>query len=70
MYKQENNKTTITCDKCGNYQVSISNEPGHEFYKSGWSVNPRAKKYIHVCRNCQPKSQKDAHDFVAAKFNL
>jgi hypothetical protein len=60
---------TITCDKCGHqdsYGLSIA---GEMFFELGWSLNSRAKKYKHLCRNCQTPKQRKAYDFDFGKLN-
>lgn len=69
MLQTANGITTITCDKCGksdNAKEDISNK---SFFLNGWGLNPRAKKYTHLCRRCQTKLQRDSRDFVSNKFN-
>jgi hypothetical protein len=68
MLKYENNWVTITCDKCGDTQMEPEGIHNERFFMSGWSMNPRAKKYIHVCYDCHSPAQKRATDFVIQKF--
>lgn len=56
---------SITCDKCGKTHHSTHQKYNDDFFKSGWVLFPNAKKYHHVCRDCQTKKQRKAHDFVA-----
>lgn len=68
MIQTENNTETITCDKCGCSDSQPLPIAGKVFYQKGWTVNPRAKKYIHKCYTCKSKKQRDAHDFIKRKF--
>jgi len=68
MIETINEVTTITCDKCGTTQTASKEEYNKVFFQKGWAMNPNAKKYTHLCRNCQTKKQKESHDFVAEKF--
>lgn len=45
----------ITCDKCGHTQVELEPESNEKFFEAGWSMNPRADKYIHKCGKCSGK---------------
>lgn len=68
-YTKSEGKVTIECDKCHTTQTEPDNgATGKTFVNSGWGVNPNAKKYYHLCENCQPKKHRDAHRFVAKKF--
>lgn len=60
---------TIKCDKCGHTSTKKLNH-NERFYREGWSMNPRAKKYIHRCYFCLTRKEKDAHDFVKSKFGV
>jgi hypothetical protein len=54
MFERINFYTKITCDKCGFSQTEYG-EANDIFFKSGWSMNPRAKKYVHKCGKCNGK---------------
>lgn len=58
----------ITCDKCGDTCTAANGKHNDTFYMLGWSVSPKAKKYIHLCYNCKTKKQKKATDFVRNNF--
>lgn len=49
---------TITCDKCGQQETAY--DYNSAFHESGWVFNPRAKKYVHLCRGCQSSSTRKA----------
>lgn len=55
----------ITCDKCGVNCYSTKEQYNDDFFNAGWVLFRNAKKYHHVCRDCQTKKQRKAHDFVA-----
>lgn len=58
-------KTTITCDKCSKSSTAHNETYNEVFFSEGWGTYPNAKKYQHVCYNCQPKKHQKSHDFVA-----
>lgn len=68
MLKYENKTVTITCDKCATNQTESEGVHNDKFFASGWSMNPRAKKYVHLCYDCLTPAQKKATDFVRKKF--
>lgn len=68
MIRSENGITVINCDKCGARSSASTIVSNEIFFTEGWALQPRAKKYQHVCRDCQTKKQRKAHDFVAANF--
>lgn len=45
----------ITCDKCGFKQTELESESNKKFFEAGWSLNTKAKKYIHKCGKCNGK---------------
>lgn len=45
----------ITCDKCGNKQIELEPESNGKFFNAGWSMNRKAKKYVHKCGKCNGK---------------
>lgn len=47
----------ITCDKCGISQTELKPESGRRFFETGWRMNPRAKKYTHLCSKCLKNSK-------------
>ena len=51
---------TITCDKC-KYQHKAwgvdRNEAGKSLHEDGWRMNPRARKYTHLCGHCLSKGK-------------
>lgn len=57
-------QTKITCDKCGTTQTEPTIGCGDKFYKNGWVLNSRAKKYFHRCYQCLSKEEKSANDFA------
>ncbi len=68
MIQDNNGITTINCDKC-NVRSSASTIVSNEiFFSEGWALRPRAKKYTHLCRQCQSEKQRKYLDFVAATF--
>lgn len=69
MIKTENNKMTITCDKCSKSQTESLIEQ-YKLYDAGWAICGSARKYHHLCRGCQTKKQRSAHDFVNKNFNV
>lgn len=56
----------IVCDKC----QKAEDYDNKILMEQGWTVNSRAKKYIHLCYLCKPKKQRQAFDFIKRKFNL
>jgi len=54
-YKTSNGICVITCDKCKTVDTATEKSAGNVFYSLGWGLYPNAKKYQHLCRNCQPK---------------
>jgi hypothetical protein len=56
MIKNINMFVKIVCDKCGFSQTELEPESNDKFFKTGWSVNPNAKKYIHKCGKCNGKN--------------
>lgn len=65
MIDEPNGMVRITCDKCGISCWSTKSQYNDDFFHYGWGVFQNAKKYRHVCRDCQTKKQRKAHDFVA-----
>lgn len=70
MIKTGGNTTTITCDKCQHSETSPTVIYNQEFAASCWSLNPRAKKYVHRCRFCLTAKERKAMEFVREKFNV
>ena len=68
MIIEHTHTTGIICDKCGKSEISIRTTANNNFYNSGWIVNSGAKKYKHLCFNCQSKRQKKANKFIRSKF--
>lgn len=68
MIQDFNGITVIICDKCGKKDSASTDISGQIFFEKGWGLQPNAKKYIHLCKNCQKSKQRKFHDFVAAKF--
>jgi hypothetical protein len=68
MITTNNEFQTIICDKCGKSQTEKEDEAGKIFYLEGWQMNQNAKKYIHLCINCQSYKQRKATHFVQSKF--
>ncbi|MBP1678087.1 MAG: hypothetical protein H6Q20_2646 [Bacteroidetes bacterium] len=68
MIHTDNGITVIICDKCGARSSASSIVSNEIFFNEGWTLQPRAKKYQHTCRNCQTEKQRRAHNFVAEKF--
>jgi len=68
MIEHKDGTTTITCDKCGFEESADSDSYNDAFYESGWSVSPRARKFIHKCRDCLSSKQRKAFDFVKKNF--
>ena len=66
--RNTNELATIICDKCGKEQTEKHGEHNIKFFNSGWTVNPRAKKYVHLCYDCKPPAQRRSTDFVIEKF--
>jgi hypothetical protein len=68
MLKTENGTTTITCDKCNTQTSAIESEYNEVFFKEGWGLYPHARKYTHLCSQCQPSRAIKARAFVAKNF--
>jgi hypothetical protein len=64
MIEYNNGNVTLTCDKCRNTQTEQEGPHNEAFFKSGWVLCPRAKKYIHRCYSCLSKKERKANDFV------
>lgn len=62
--EDKNHVKQIVCDKCG-IAVPYDN---HSLFTLGWTVNSKAKKYIHLCYYCKSKKQKESFNFVKSKF--
>lgn len=60
----------IKCDKCGVTQTENEKISNNEFFKNGWGLFPRAKRYKHLCSKCQSVAQRKAHLFVKDKLGL
>jgi len=58
----------ITCDKCGITDSELESKAGLTFFNNGWQMNPKGIKYIHLCKNCQTKKMRKAHDLIYEKF--
>lgn len=69
MIKTQNNKMTITCDKCNKSQTESLIEQ-YKLYDDGWAMCGSGRKYHHLCRSCQSKKQRSAHDFVNNNFKI
>jgi hypothetical protein len=68
MLKTVNKFTIITCDKCGRSDSARKDISNRSFFLNGWGLNPRAKKYTHLCYRCQPKKHRESHEFVVNNF--
>jgi len=68
MIQDNNGITEIVCDKCNSRSSASTIVSNEIFFKKGWGFQPSAKKYTHLCRDCQTKKQREAHDFVATCF--
>jgi len=68
MIDNKKGMVVITCDKCGKQCFSTPSNYNDDFFYYGWGLFPNAKKYHHVCRDCQTKKHRNAHDFVAGKL--
>jgi hypothetical protein len=68
MIKTSGQIKVITCDKCGYSESAFEKNADKIFFQSGWGMNPKAKKYVHLCLNCQTRHQRKAHDFLKEKF--
>ena len=66
--RNDNTTATIICDKCGKEHSEPHGDHNRRFYEAGWTVNFRAKKYVHICYNCKTAKQKKSFDFVKQKF--
>ncbi len=60
----------VTCDKCGDLAMAKHEEAGKVFFRQGWVLRPNAKKYIHLCYQCQPKKMGETTDWARKRFNL
>jgi len=58
----------IICDKCQNSNMADAKTCNEKWFVSGWILNSKAKKYFHVCPNCQSKEQRSNHSFIIKKF--
>ena len=67
-YKSENGQDTIICDKCGTSEKAPESEAGKRFFRRGWGANFDARKYVHLCYDCQSKKQKEATDWARQRF--
>ena len=68
MYVEKGSLATITCDKCGTSDRHRGPNAGDAFFTLGWTANFRAKKYVHICYNCQSKKMKKTTDWVLRNF--
>lgn len=54
-------KATIWCDKCKNNDFGIGNneqEAQEALVHRGWTMNPKARKFIHLCPTCESRRRK------------
>ena len=63
-----NSLVKITCDKCGFFETARKSNYNQVFYELGWSLNPKAKKYLHRCYQCLTRQERKAKVFVMDKF--
>jgi hypothetical protein len=68
MVETINGRVHITCDKCGRQDHAKEEEHNEYFFKKGWSMNPRGKKYIHKCYECKSVRSRKAHVFIKNKL--
>jgi len=62
MFKTKNNTATIHCDKCHKESKADIDKYNDAFFNEGWLINPRARKYFAICRDCQTVKQRKMHD--------
>ena len=67
---QKGEKVKIICDKCLYSQEANQENYNEVFFESGWCLKSSARKYKHLCRRCQTKNERKAHDFVKDKFKI
>ena len=67
-YITNENSETIICDKCSREQTASSPKAGKEFFSKGWVANFRAKKYVHLCYDCQTKKGQKLTKWTMASF--
>ena len=60
MINTEKGITTITCDKCKKESIALERSYNEVFFSEGWGLYPHARKYEHLCRDCQPSKSKKA----------
>lgn len=65
MIEHVNMFTVLICDKCGKRQSEIDQE---KFFRDGWTMNRRAKKYVHLCYSCKSKRQRETTDWAINHF--
>jgi hypothetical protein len=56
MIKERDNLYWIICDKCGADDFCMKQDQ-RPLANRGWTMNPRAKKFVHLCAECNRKRQ-------------